>query len=140
MNTRLLLSLCLGVASLLVAGCQTTVNTSERAEPAGQRDLVAEKRVITDASLSRKVNIAAVNQAVGAGGLLTIQVELVNTTRSLQSFSYKFEWFDDKGMMVGGPATVFVPKQVEGKESIFVSGTAPHERARDFRLKLIETN
>jgi uncharacterized protein YcfL len=101
---------------------------------------VAEKRVITDASLNRKVSIVAVNQAVGSAGLLTVQVELVNTTRSLQSFSYKFEWFDDKGMMVAGPATIFTPKQIEGKESIFVSATAPNERAKDFRLKLIETN
>jgi len=139
MNTRPLFPFLLAATALLAVGCQT-VNTTERAEPTGQRDIVAEKRVITDASLNRKVNIVAVNQAVGAGGLLAVQVELVNATRSLQSFSYKFEWFDDQGMAVTGPATAFIPKQVEGKESIFVSGTAPNERARDFRLKLIETN
>ena len=140
MNTRPSSAFCLGAAALLAAGCQSTINTTERAEPAGQRDMVAEKRLITDASLSRRVNIRAVNQSVGASGLLKVQVELVNTTRSLQSFSYQFEWFDEQGMLVSGPATVFVPRQIEGKESIFITATAPGERAKDFRLKLIETN
>ena len=140
MSTSLPFSLALGAAAILVVGCQSTINTTEHAEPAGQRDLVAEKRLITDASLSRKVNIRAVNKSVGSGGFVTYQVELVNTTSSLQHFSYKFEWFDDQGMLVSGPATVFVPKQIEGKESIFISGTGPNDRARDFRLKLIETN
>jgi uncharacterized protein YcfL len=140
MSTRLPILLVLGAATILVAGCQTTINSTEHAEPAGQRNLVAEKRLITDSSLSRKVNIWAVNEQVGPGGLLTVQVELVNNTRSLQSFSYKFEWFDQQGMEVSGPATVFVPKQIEGKERIFVRGTAPNEQAKDFRLKLIETN
>lgn len=139
MNTGPLFPLLLVATALIAVGCQT-VNSTERAEPTGQRDLVAEKRVITDASLNRKVKIVTVNQSVGAGGLLAVQIELANTTRSLQSFSYKFEWFDDQGMMVAGAASVFIPKQVEGKESIFVSGTAPNERARDFRLKLIETH
>ena len=139
MSTRLPILLTLGAAAILVTGCQTTLNTTEHAEPAGQRNLVAEKRVITDSSLSRKVNIWGVNEQVGAGGLLTVQVELVNTTRSVQSFGYKFEWFDLQGMELAGPASVFVTRQIEGKERIFIRATAPDERAKDFRLKLIET-
>jgi len=137
MNMRLSLLLCAAV--LFATGCQTTVNTTEGADPNGQRDLVAEKRLITDSSLSRKVNIRAVNQAVDVGGLVKVQVELANQTRGLQSFSYQFEWFDDKGMLVPGTASVFIPRQIEGKDSIFISATAPSERAKDFRLKLIET-
>lgn len=137
MNTRLTLTLCAAV--LLATGCQTAVNTTELAEPNGRREFVADKRLVTDSSLNRKVNIRAVNQAVDVGGLVKVQVELANLTYSVQSFSYQFEWFDDKGMLVSGPATVFVPRQIEGRESIFISATAPGERAKDFRLKLIAT-
>lgn len=51
---------------LLGAGCQT-VNTTETAQPAFQRNMVSEKRVITDASLARKVQILGVNVSDGPG-------------------------------------------------------------------------
>lgn len=140
MSIRPSISLVLGTAVLLLAGCQSSINSTGPAEPVGQRDLVAEKRLITDASLSRKVNIHAVNKTTGPGGFVTYQVELVNTTGSRQRFSSKFEWLDDQGMLVSGPGSVFVPREIEGMDSLLISGTAPNDRTRDFRLKLIETN
>lgn len=130
-------SLCLLTGLACLTGC-STINTVERAQPIAQKQMVADKRVITDSSLNRKVQILGVNESTGAGGLLRIQVEVFNTTRSLQHFSYKFEWFDESANQINTPSSVFLSRQIEGKESMFLKATAPVETARDFRLKLKE--
>lgn len=132
------LTLCAAVIGLAGTGCRTTVNSTETAQPAHQRNMVAEKRVITDSSLARKVQILGVNATEGPGGFLKVQAELQNTTRSLQRFSYKWEWFDLSGNLVEGPAAVAVTRQIEGRETMFISGIAPSPAAKDFRLKLYE--
>lgn len=130
----------LATAILMAAfgsGCET-VNTTETAQPAFQRNMVAEKRVITDSSLARRVQVQGVNVSDGPGGFLKVQAEVLNTTRSYQRFAYKWEWFDKDGNVVEGPSSVAVTRQVEGKESLFIQGVAPHPSVRDFRLKLYE--
>jgi len=124
-----------------VCGCTTTVNTVERAEPVGQRQMVNDKRILTDASLNRKASIVGVNEAMTPGGLLQVQVELLNLKRSLKRIVYHFEWFDAAGMQVKSPSNVaMMPLSLEGKESVFISGVAPTPNCKDFRLKLIEAN
>ena len=136
-TNSLSLALVASVIGLAGAGCNT-VNTTETAQPSYQRNMVAEKRVITDSSLARKVQILGVNATEGPGGFLKVQAELQNTTRSLQRFSYKWEWFDQGGNLVEGPTSVAITRQIEGKESMFISGMAPKTTAKDFRLKLYE--
>ncbi len=132
------LALLAGVAGF--SGCsKTTVNTVERAEPVGQRQMVSDKRVLTDAGLNRRARILSVNDGMTPGGLLKVQVEIQNMTRSLQRINYRFEWFDLNGMQVNTPATAaLLQLQIEGKESTFISSLAPTPACRDFRLKLIE--
>lgn len=127
-----------GIVGLsLLTGCASTVNTVERAAPVGQRQMVNDKRVITDAGLNRAVRIVGVNETPGEH--LKIQVELLNTTSSLKSFNYRFEWFDANGVLVNTPTSTYLPRQIEGKESIFISAVAPTPSAKDFRLKLLES-
>jgi len=118
----------------LLTAC-STVNTVERAEPVGQRQMVNDKRIITDAGLNRAVRIVGVNETPGV--LLKVQIELQNTTSSLKRFNYRFEWFDTTGMQVSTAAS-YKPRQIEGKENLFISDVAPTLAAKDFRLKLIE--
>lgn len=118
-------------------GCNT-VNTVENVQKYGQRQMVADQRIITDTSLNRKVSIVGVSQAMTPGGLLKVQVEVLNPSRSLQTFSYRWEWFDEVGIMIDTAASVSITRQIEGRESLFITGLAPKETARDFRLKLIE--
>ena len=129
------LSFIAGLACL--TGC-STVNTVERAQPVAARQMVDDKRIITDSSLNRRVQVLGVNSNTGAGGLLKVQVEVLNTTRSLQGFNYKFEWFDENGNLINTPTSVFLSRRIEGKESMFLSATAPNSAAKDFRLKLLE--
>lgn len=124
------------VTACLFTAC-TTVNTVERAAPAGQRQMVNDKRIITDGGLNRAVRIVGVNEVPGE--FLKIQVELLNSTSSLKSFNYRFEWFDANGVLVNTPASTYISRQIEGKESIFISAVAPVASAKDFRLKLIES-
>src|ERR1041385_8653917 len=97
MKISKLFFLLLAASALALTGC-TTVNTVENAQKEAPRNMVSDQRVVTDASLNRKVAIVGINTAMTPGGLLKVQVELENHTRSLQRFLYRFEWFDADGM------------------------------------------
>jgi uncharacterized protein YcfL len=140
MKTIKLLSLALAGCALALTGCSTSVNSVENAQKEGQRNMIADQRVIFDASLNRKVAIVGVNTVTTPGGLLKVQVEVENHTRSLQSFLYRFEWFDANGMQVNTILSTPLPEQIEGKESKFISSIAPNASCRDFRVKFIEAD
>jgi uncharacterized protein YcfL len=139
MKTRILLPLGFAAGLIVLSGC-TTVNSVENADKEGQRNMIADTRAVTDASLNRKVNIVGVNTSMTPGGLLKVQVELQNRTRSLQRFLYHFEWFDASGMQVNNVLSASIPEQIEGQEDKFISGIAPTPNCKDFRVKFIEAN
>jgi uncharacterized protein YcfL len=127
-----------GALLLAVSGCQTSVNSVENAQKTGQRQMVADQRAVTDTSLGKKVSIVGVNSAMTPGGLLKVQIELLNTTRSLQRFSYHFEWFDANGMQLTALTAAEVPDEIQGGEDKFISSLAPTPACRDFRVKFIK--
>lgn len=137
MKTRIFLSLA-GVVLLAVSGCKTSVNSIENAQKEGQRQMISDSRVITDGSLAKKVSFVGINQTMTPGGFLKVQIELLNRKRSLQRFSYQFEWFDVNGMLINNIASPTVPGQIEGGESKFISSVSPTPTARDFRVKFLE--
>ena len=126
--------------TLVVAGCHNTMNSVENAQKSGQRNMIADERVVTDTGLSRAVSVVGVNTAMTPGGVLRVQVELLNRTKSLHPFSYQFEWFDANGMLVGNNLSPVVSDQIEGGESKFISAIAPTPGCKDFRLKLQEAH
>jgi uncharacterized protein YcfL len=137
MKTRIFLPIA-GMALLALCGCRTSVNTIENAQKEGQRQMISDSRVITDGSLAKKVSFVGISQTMTPGGLLKIQIELLNRKRSLQRFSYQFEWFDANGMLINNVASPTVPDQIEGGESKFISSVAPTPACRDFRVKFLE--
>ena len=137
MKQASLLILAGAAAFTLLPGC-TTVNTLEPAQPVAQRDMLSDKRVITDSTLNRRVRILGVNQATSPAGFLKIQVELQNTTSRVQAFTYRVEWFDENGMIIELPTTTAHPRALEGKETITITATAPTPKAKDFRIKFLE--
>jgi len=136
MQSKLGALLLLGAATFL-SGCGTPMNSIERDQPAGQKQMVNDKRLLTDAGLDVRARVVGVNQAQTAGGLLKVQVEVMNESRFQKRFNYRFEWFDADGMQVVTPATTLIPVVIEGKESKFISSVAPNPSCQDFRLKLI---
>jgi uncharacterized protein YcfL len=137
MKTRIFLPLA-GIVLLALTGCRTSVNTIENAQKEGQRQMISDSRVITDGSLARKVSFVGINQTITPGGLLKIQIELLNRKRSLQRFSYQFQWFDASGMQINNIVSPTVPDQIDGGESKFISSVAPTPACKDFRVKFIE--
>src|SRR5688572_5443538 len=112
-----LLAGALALALLSGAGCRTTVNTVEPAEPSAKKNMLPDKRVITDSTLARKVYVVGINEDMTPGGLLQAQVEVWNRTQSQQRFSYTFQWFDAAGMQVNPTSTLLMPCTIEGQET-----------------------
>ena len=123
-------------ASLLQYGC-STVNTVEPAEPAAQRQMLNDKRVITDTGLYGRVRVVGINTSTVSTGFLKIQVEVQNLSSSLQSFAYRVEWIDASGMALSTPASAWIDRQIQGGETLSLTGIAPTETAKDFRIKFI---
>lgn len=124
---------------ILTSGCKTTVNTVEPAQPTAQKEMVADKRVLTDASLARKVYVVGVNDSRNDSGLLQIQLEVVNQTNSRQRFTYHVQWFDGAGMQVSSTTGAILPCVIEGKETRYLSAVAPHPACKDFRVQFMES-
>ena len=137
MKTRIFIPLA-GAVLLAVTGCRTSMNTVENAQKEGQRQMISDQRVVTDNSLAHKVSFVGVNQIMTPGGLIKVQVELLNRKHSLQRFSYQFEWFDANGMKIGNVASPTIPDQIEGGESKFISSVSPTPACKDFRVKFLE--
>jgi uncharacterized protein YcfL len=137
MKTDIFLTLA-GVVLLTVCGCSNSMNSVENAQKTGQRQMVPDQRAVTDKSLASRVSIVGVNSAMTSGGFLKVQIELLNTTRSLQRFSYHFEWFDANGMQLSTLTPAEIPDEIQGGEDKFISSVAPTPTCRDFRVKFIE--
>lgn len=122
----------------LLCGCSTTVNSVGRAQDIGQRQMVDDKRLLTDPSLDRKVRIIGINEATNPNGLLRINVEVLNLRRSLQPFNYRIDWLDPNGMPVETAGAAWIHREILGKETLNLTATAPNPAAKDFRIKFVE--
>ena len=136
--TQSIVPACLLASTLFVFTSCTTVNTVERATPIGTKQVIADKRVITDLTLNKKVSIVGMNEGMTQGGFLQVQIEVLNRKNSLQTFSYRFEWFDMNGMLIDTPTSVWIPRQIEGQETLTITAVAPTTTAKDFRVKFME--
>ena len=125
--------------SFWMGGCTPPVNSVERAQPIARPTVIADRRVLADSGLASATQVVGVNQAM-SGDLLKIQVSLFNSTGSRANFNYKFEWFDGNGMIVDSPMSIWTPQSIEAAETLELTSVAPNPRAKDFRLKLQESN
>ncbi len=128
----------LAALALLATGCATSVNTVSRAEPQATPNYVNDQRVITDASLGRKLAIVSVNDATVSGDLLRVQVTLENKSSKPQAFTYKFTWIGQDGMELSAPTGGWKQIQLQGRETRAVAAIATSPSAVDFRLALRE--
>ena len=125
---------------LLALGCATNVNTVERANPQAKPDMIADKRIITDASLGGLIRIVSVNESIVSGNLKKVQVTLENVKNNTRRVSYKFEWIDQDGMLTNSVVQSWQSLSFVGGETQMVSAVAISPKAVDFKLKLVEAN
>jgi len=123
---------------LVVLPACNTVNMSERENAQGLKESVQDRRVITDLGLNAAARIVGVNEGRTPGGLLHIQVELLNTTPQVQNVCYKYEWLDSTGMLVTPVIDGWTDIQILGRESRLISGIAPQPEVVDFRFKVLK--
>ena len=132
----------LGLAAVacagLMSGCATTVNTVENQDKAGYREMVNDKRVVSDRTLAKRIAVVGINQTQTTAGFQRIQLEFYNLKRTVQSFFYTVEWFDADGMRVETASGGWTEQQILARESLFVTFTAPTAQANDFVVKLVE--
>ena len=133
--TTIIISVVTGIL-LLQTAC-STVNTVEPAQPVAQRQMLSDKRVITDTGLYGSVRPVGINVATVSTGLLQIQIEVQNLSSGDQAFAYRIEWFDANGMIIHTPLTTWIDRQIQGGETLSLTGLAPTETAKDFRIKFI---
>lgn len=131
-------SISAGVLLLVVSGCGTTINTVEPAHPTSQREMLPDKRIITDASLNRRMRVLGVNTITTPAGFLKIQIEVQNLTGSLKACTYRIEWFDEHAMIIQSATATALPLTLEGRETKSVTALAPTPTAKDFRIKFLE--
>jgi uncharacterized protein YcfL len=125
-------------AAALLAGCSSsTVNSVAPAQSTAQRQMIADHVIMTDSSLARSVRVTGVNVATDAEGFLKVQVEVQNTTKSRKSFTYRVEWFDERGMFITLPTATAIPRSLEGKEVAYITATAPTPMAKDFKMNFL---
>ncbi len=132
-TSKLLLGAALSMVILLPA-CNSPVNTVENTDKAMEKDFVKNKRVITDETLSDRLQIVSVDKQEVPGGLMKVQVTFRNARKSDYKFAYRFQWFNESGMEITTAATIWIEKFVYGGEEFFLSATAPNERCKDFKL------
>lgn len=140
MKHKILLATTVLSVIFLTQGCATrSVNTVENAQSEAIPQMVIDKRILTDPSLSRSVYIVGVNEAYTDDGYRKVQVQLYNRTRKMKAFTYRVEWYDKDGMMIGSPMDHRTPTQIEGgqKKSIPILSTSP--KAVDFRFTFLES-
>ncbi len=137
---RKVTSVCLAVLACagLMSGCATTVNTVENADKAGVREMVRDKRVVSDRTLENRIAVVGINQTQTTSGFQRIQIEVYNLKRTVQSFFFTVEWFDADGMRVETATGGWSEQQILARESLFLTFTAPSPRAKDFVVKLVE--
>jgi uncharacterized protein YcfL len=123
---------------LLLAGfgCSTPVNSTERAHPNAKPTPVEDKRIITNSFISKSAQIVGVNETNVPGGLIKVQVKLYNSDMYSADLHYKWEWFDNQGMIVDTPLSVWTPLTIESNEEVAITAVSPNPSVKDFRLKL----
>ena len=102
------------LCAVAFSGC-STVNTAERAQAQSSPQMVNDKRIITDGALNDYAYIAGINES-RVGGLLKIQVRIVNSTSAYRSVNYKFTWIDKDGMEIESATSPWMTLVLEGGE------------------------
>lgn len=139
MNTSLrIAALAALVAAGTLAGCRTSVNTVDPANPAGRPDPEAMKHAITDPSLSDEIVPVFYNKGKTGAGFTIVQLQVQNQTRSVARVNYRVEWFDTNGIIVSS-GTIAKPLVVEAGAIETIKEVAPTPTAVDARIRFQES-
>ena len=121
---------------LLVISLAGVIQPAEAAPPVASQN-ADDKRVLIVPKLRGILKITRVTASGGARGFLKIQVNVKNTTDSMQHFSYRIEWFDAYGDALA-MATTSIPWKLRPHEESSIAASAPSPAARDFGMAFMD--
>jgi len=117
-----------------LAGCMSSVNSVEPAQPTVTAQAVVDKRVVTDPDLDNVAHIIGVYTSTGPEGFLRVELQVQNLMHAPRSFTYRFEWKDQNGMTIDLPTSTTIPVTLQGRETTALVTMAPTPLAKDFRV------
>lgn len=122
----------------VVSGCRgpASVNTVGPAERRAVPTPIQDERLITDPIFARVLPVTGLIESRTQSGLRIVEAEVQNTTRLHQPFRYRYSWYDERGLEVRSPTTVWIHETVPPGSLRRLTAIAPSERAHDFRLEL----
>ena len=120
-----------------LAGCRTSVNTTENYYKEGRMNIVEDSRIVTDPSMAGRVAVTLLNERTAENGFKQVQIRFTNFRNTRQQVSYQLEWFDLDGMRVSTATGGWRDLPIEAREDRFLDFVAPNDRAKDFIIKLI---
>lgn len=120
------------------AGCRSSVNTVDPANPKGTPSPEALSHTITDSSLSDAVVPVFYNKGKTPAGFTIVQLQVQNQTRSVARVNYRVEWFGTDGIsLTNSPISKALVIESGRTETITVTG--PTENAVDARISFQES-
>jgi uncharacterized protein YcfL len=129
------------VTTVGLSGCSTTSGVEATGKTVwsdeGAREL-GKKVIFNNSSLAGDVQIVDMQSAL-AGDLMRAQVSLKSKDGDTLKLQYRFDWYDGTGMEINSGAGAWKPLLLFGKESKTVQGVAPDPRAKEFKLKIRES-
>ncbi len=127
------------VAAGALAGCRTSVNTVDPANPVGQPNPEAMRHMVTDPSLSDSVVPVFYNKGQTEAGFAIVQLQVQNQSRSVARVNYRVEWFDTNGIAITSPAPMTRSLVIESGATETVKAVAPTPKAVDARIRFQES-
>jgi len=141
------------VLTILVTGCQNSVNTIENADKSMNPDTIRDTRFVTDGYLKDRLVLKKLDTSTSADGFLQVQLEAMNvrtggfaqfwsglTGENPYKIRYKFTWFDRGGMAVPTPLSDWREVTVIPGETVYLQSAAPSKECKDFKVSLQEAN
>ena len=138
---------------LLIAGigCQDTVNRVENAERSMARNIISDKRFITDSFLEGRLLLTGINTVETPDGFLRVQLTAINervgffselwssmTGENPYKIQYRFTWFDKNGMAMDSILSTWQEMTVIPGEEVQIQSVAPSRDCKDFTINLKE--
>ncbi len=128
---------------LLAAGCAKeepyvpSVNTISNAESSAKIKRVVDKRVETDAYLSRQLCLTEIRESTTNDGYKRVQIFMKNLAGNTYAILYRFNWYDNNGVEVENPDNeMWKRKTIISGDDVTLTSVAPKQSCGDFKLRL----
>lgn len=123
-------------AAVLLVGCAASVNTIENADAGAGKQLLNDRRIVSDSgTLDMATPLEVRTGTTPDGTIMRVQLELMNRTRDIGRVWYLVEWYDEQGLKIEVPAA-WKQLNIQPAKIESVTAVAPNAAARDFRISL----